>query len=171
MKGIFKDKEHLVRVAGLFVAGVVVFLLARAAFVPKGFGEYGHYRAGALDDNRNRPLAFAGRAACETCHWDVADARKGSKHAGIGCETCHGPQAQHANSDDPAKAKPKRPDPKTLCLRCHLENVAKPAKFPQVNPKDHGDGQPCTSCHKPHHPEIPAAPVSAAKPAGAEVKP
>jgi hypothetical protein len=167
-------KEHLVRMAGLFVVGLVVFLLVRAAFVPKDFGEYGHYRAGALDDNRDRPLVYAGGTACEACHSDVADTRKGSKHAGIGCETCHGPQAQHAGADDPGTFKPKRPDPKTICLMCHLENAAKPAKFPQVNPKDHGDGQPCASCHKPHRPEIstepPNTPPPTAKTAGSEVK-
>lgn len=171
MKGLFKDKEHLFRVAALFVAGFFLFLVARAILVPKGFGEYGHYRAGALDDNRSRPLTFAGRAACESCHSDVAETRKGSKHDGIGCETCHGAQALHAADPADEKHKPKRPDPKVLCLMCHLENVAKPAKFPQINPKEHGDGQPCNSCHKPHHPEISGDAPPGAPKAKSEVKP
>ena len=171
MKGMLRDKEHLVRVAVLFLGGFVVFLVLRSLLVPAGFGEFGHYRAGALKDNMDRPLVYAGRSACETCHSDVADSRKGSKHEGIACESCHGPQAKHANADDPAKFKPKRPDPKTICLVCHLENIAKPAKFPQVNPKDHGDGQPCVSCHKPHHPEISDAPATQAKAAKSEVTP
>lgn len=152
MNGLFKDKEHLVRVVMLFVAGFVVFLLARALLVPKDFGVFGHYRAGALEDNRSRPIVFAGRGACEECHADQVTQRKGSKHERVGCESCHGPLAKHAQ--DPASLKPARPNGRELCLVCHSENVAKPEKFPQIDPKDHGDTGPCTACHKPHHPEI-----------------
>ncbi len=148
----FKDKEHLVRMAALFLVALGLFLVLRALLVPKGFGTYGHYREGALSDMASRPLHFAGRKACEECHSDIADQRKGSKHEKVSCEGCHGPLAEHAA--DPDKLKPVKPDPKTLCLVCHSENVAKPKGFPQVDPKDHGDGGPCTSCHKPHHPEV-----------------
>ena len=55
----------------------------------------------------------------------------------VACEACHGAQSVHASADDPAAAKPKLPDAKTLCLVCHQENVAKPKGFPQVNPKEH----------------------------------
>ena len=73
MTGLFKDREHYLRVAILLVAGVVAFLVFRSLMVPKGFGAYGHYRAGALADNAARPPAFGGRAACEECHSDVAE--------------------------------------------------------------------------------------------------
>lgn len=152
MSHLFKDKEHLIRMAALFVVGIGVFVVARAVMVPDGFGDYGHFRAGALGDNRARPLGFAGRAACADCHDDVVEARKGSKHAGVGCEACHGALADHAA--DPEQVKPQRPDAKTICLVCHLTNVAKPDAFPQVDPKEHGDGEPCGSCHQPHHPEV-----------------
>jgi hypothetical protein len=152
VKSVFANGQHLVRAAVLLLAGVGVFLVARAAFVPKGFGTYGHYRAGALLDNQNRPLHFAGRAACEECHTDVVAVRHGSKHERIGCEACHGPQAAHAA--DPGAETPKRPDAKTICLRCHMQKVTAPASFPQVNPKDHGDNQACNTCHPPHHPEV-----------------
>ncbi len=148
----FKDKEHLVRMAALFLGALAIFLVFRALMVPKGFGTYGHYREGALADSAGRPLHFAGRKACEECHTDIADQRKGSKHEKVSCEACHGPLAEHAA--DPDKLKPQKPDGKTLCLVCHAENVAKPKGFPQVNPQEHGDGGPCTGCHKPHHPEV-----------------
>src|SRR5512141_1752826 len=93
---LFEHKGHLVRVAGLFLAGVVVFLVMQALLVPKGFGVYGHYRAGSLEENRARPVAFAGRAACVDCHSDVADAAKGGRHEAVRCEACHGPLAGHA---------------------------------------------------------------------------
>jgi hypothetical protein len=146
-----KDAEHLFRMAALFLAGLALFLIARALLVPRDFYELGHFRAGALADNMARPIAFAGREACETCHPDVVDERKGSRHAAIACEACHGALAKHA--DDPASLKPVRPDPGTLCLKCHQQEMAKPRTFKQVNPQEHMGGEPCVSCHKPHHPE------------------
>ena len=151
MNKFLKDKEHLVRMAGLFAAGAILFLVARAVFVPKGFGLYGHYRAGALADNMSRPLAYAGRGTCEACHTDVAEFRKGSRHAAIACETCHGPLAAHA--DDPSKLKPVLPSPRTLSLGCHAALPARPKGFKQVDPKDHFPDTACHSCHAPHAPE------------------
>ena len=151
MNRFLKDKEHLFRMAALFAAGVVLFLIVRAVLVPKGFGVYGHYRAGALADNRVRATHFAGRAACIECHTDEGDRLKGGKHAGVGCEACHGALAKHAA--DPSSLKPTKPDSKTLCQTCHLMNVAKPAKFPQIDPKSHMDGGPCLTCHDQHAPD------------------
>jgi hypothetical protein len=138
----------------LFGAGILVFLVARAVLVPKDFGTLGHFREGALADNRAREVAFAGRAACGDCHSDIVDARKGSKHAQVGCEACHGALAAHASASDPSASKPAKPDPRKICLVCHLSNIAKPKGFPQVDPKDHGEGGACGDCHKPHHPEL-----------------
>jgi hypothetical protein len=152
MKDLFKDKEHLLRMAGLFAAGVLLFVVARGLLVPKGFGTYGHFRAGALADNRARQVMFAGRAACADCHADIVEMRVGSKHATVGCEACHGALARHA--EDPENVKPVKPDGARICLVCHLENVAKPKRFPQVDPAEHGEGKACNSCHNPHHPEI-----------------
>jgi hypothetical protein len=146
----FKDREHLVRLAGLLLAGVVAFVVLRGLMVPKGFGELGHYRTGALADNAARPAAFAGRGACLECHTDVGPKLKGGKHSRIGCEACHGALAAHAA--DPSKATPILPEPKKLCPVCHQKNIAKPAKFPQVEARTHGDGEACNSCHAPHDP-------------------
>jgi len=147
----FRDVEHLARVAALFLAAVVVFLTAQRLLVPKGFGTLGHYRPGALADNAGRPSAFAGRAACEQCHTDVADTKKKGKHAGVGCEACHGALAAHAS--DPAAAKPVRPDARTLCVRCHASLVGRPAAFPQIKPAEHvPEGASCLDCHVAHDP-------------------
>src|SRR5450830_1884831 len=136
MNRFLKDKEHLFRMAALFAAGVVLFLILRAVLVPKGFGVYGHYRAGALADNRVRTPRFAGRATCIECHTDERDALKGGKHAG-----------------DPSASKAVKPDAKMICFTCHLANVAKPKKFPQMDPKNHFDGGACIGCHSPHAPD------------------
>lgn len=150
MRHLFKDREHLVRLALLFAGGLVAFLVVRAILVPKGFGEYGHYRSGALGDVAARPLSFAGRQACADCHGDVAETLHGGKHATLGCEACHGPLASHAA--DPVAVKVVKPDPAALCPVCHTQNIAKPKGFPQVNVKEHAADASCKECHQPHHP-------------------
>lgn len=155
MGGWTKDKEHLVRMASLFAAGIGVFLVLQHVFVPPGFGQYGHYRPGALGDARDaalHPLHYAGRAACADCHAEVVDARKGSRHERIGCEACHGPSARHAANPDAVKAF--RPDARAVCIRCHAASASKPRGFPQVVVADHADAGPCTSCHRAHAPKI-----------------
>ena len=155
MSGWFKDKEHLVRMASLFAVGIGVFFVLQYTFVPAGFGQYGHYRAGALDDNRDpvkNPLRYAGRAACEDCHADVVETRKGSRHEQIGCEACHGPAAKHVAN--PTDVKPAKPDPRAVCIRCHSASASRPKAFPQVIVADHAPEGECTNCHKAHAPKI-----------------
>lgn len=155
MSGWIKDKEHLVRMASLFAVGIGTFLMLQHFFVPPGFGQYGHYRPGALDDNRSlalHPLRHAGRAACVECHADVVEARKGSRHERIGCEACHGPAAAHAAN--PGEVKPLRPDTRLVCIRCHSASASRPKAFPQVVVGDHAESGPCTACHQAHAPKI-----------------
>ena len=129
MRESLRESEHLIRAALLFAAALVVFLVVRAALVPKDFGRYGHYRGDALGEVRAQATMFAGRTACEACHGALA-----------------------AHAADPTTGKPALPDAGTICLLCHLQNVAKPEGFPQVDPKEHAGGAPCSTCHKPHHP-------------------
>lgn len=148
----FRDYEHLVRLAGLFAAGLVVFVVVGAFLIPDDFGVYGHFRAGALDDNRSRPRHFAGVRACAECHDDVLAERAGGGHQNVRCEACHGPLGGHA--DDPSAHDPELPDPGTVCLRCHTRSMAKARWFPQVDPIEHADGEPCDTCHSPHAPRL-----------------
>jgi hypothetical protein len=152
MKGPSGDLRHLVRMAGLFVAGIVTFLMVRVAMVPAGFGEFGHYRAGALADNRNQPLRYAGRQACADCHDDVVEVRARGAHAAFGCEACHGPLAAHVA--DPTASKAERPHARDLCLRCHAANPARPKSFPQIVASDHAPDGACSECHQPHAPGL-----------------
>lgn len=150
MRSLLEDTGHLVRLAAVFLALAVLFLIARAALTPKDFGMYGHYRAGALTDVRARQVSFAGRAACLDCHDAVDAVKKKGKHAGLGCEACHGALAKHAA--EPQDFVPVEPDVRTLCLTCHLKNVAKPAGFPQIDPKEHAGSDSCVQCHQAHSP-------------------
>ena len=149
---VFKDAGHLFRLAGVFVAGLLIFLVIRGFLVPKSFGQFGHYRANAVTEIAARPIKFAGHESCEGCHADVLDKKKNGKHAGVNCEACHGPQAQHV--DDPTSVKPAKLDTAVLCARCHEANAAKPRNFPQVDTEEHSTGLPCDTCHQPHSPVI-----------------
>jgi len=150
MRELFRDAEHLFRLAGVFLALLIVFLVARAVLTPASFGVYGHYRAAALEEIRAREVTFAGRAACLDCHDEINAVKKNGKHAGLGCEACHGPLQAHVA--DPSTVVPEKPNAKTLCLVCHMENLAKPRNFPQINPKEHADDDNCIKCHNPHAP-------------------
>ena len=152
MSGRESDYSHVVKVVLLFVLALGSFIAIRWWFLPADFGVYGFYRAGALDDNRAHPLVHAGREACVDCHSDVVESRRGSRHAAIGCESCHGPLAAHASGADDAK--PTLPDTRTTCVRCHTAKAGKPAGFPQVDVGEHAPEGACTTCHQPHHPGI-----------------
>jgi hypothetical protein len=149
---VFKDAGHLFRLAAVFIAGLLIFLVIRGFLVPKSFGQFGHYRANAVAEIAARPIKFAGHESCEGCHADVLDKKKNGKHAGVNCEACHGPQAQHV--DDPTSVKPAKLDAAVLCARCHEANAAKPRNFPQVDTEEHSTGLPCDTCHQPHSPVI-----------------
>ncbi len=151
MKSSFKDAGHLIRLAGIFVVGGVVFFIARATLIPADFGKYGHYRAGAIDDAAARPIVHAGQVACADCHGDVVELRKSTRHTAISCEACHGPLAKHASGE---VEKPQRPDGRELCVRCHAARTGKPARYPTVVTKDHAGDEKCITCHTPHKPKI-----------------
>ena len=147
-----KDAEHLLRLAGVFVVGALLFLTVRAFSLPRSFGEYGHYRGDAIGEIAALPIAHAGHQACELCHGEIAEAKAKGKHAGVNCEACHGALAKHA--DDPGTIVPLKPDPAVLCAQCHAASAAKPASFPQVVPAEHSGGLVCNVCHQPHSPAL-----------------
>ncbi|MBZ5678471.1 MAG: cytochrome c family protein [Acidobacteriia bacterium] len=152
---LFKDIEHLIRLAVVIVVLLLVFVVLRVAVVPHSFGEYGHYRGDAIQEVAARPISFAGHAVCEDCHTDVVDQKKLGKHVVVSCEACHGAQARHV--EDPGSVKPAKLDTAILCARCHEANSAKPKGFPQVATADHSAGLACDTCHQPHRPKIETA--------------
>jgi hypothetical protein len=152
MRKLFRDSGHLIRPAIVILVGLALFIAVRGAVIPKAFGQYGHYRPGALDLVKSRPLAYAGQQECANCHEEQVKVRSEGKHAHVACEACHGPLAKHA--EDPGSVIPKLPDVATLCVRCHEKNAAKPASFPQVASVEHSSGMLCNTCHKPHNPKL-----------------
>jgi hypothetical protein len=152
VRRLFRDSGHLIRPALVLLAAMALFLIVRSAIIPKAFGQYGHFRPGALDLVRQHPIAYAGQETCVMCHDDQATARAAGKHAHVACEACHGPLAQHAG--DPGTYIPKLPDVADLCRRCHEKDAAKPKNFPQVITAEHSGGAPCNTCHQPHNPHL-----------------
>jgi uncharacterized CHY-type Zn-finger protein len=152
MPSRWKDAAHLIRPAVVFLAGLLLFFLLRGAVVPPSFGRYGHYRAGALDEIRQKPIKFAGKEVCGGCHVDEMATHDKGKHRTVACEACHGPLANHA--DDPTTVKPVLPDTSVLCARCHEADTAKPAWFKQVVTREHSGGVACNACHQPHSPAL-----------------
>ncbi|MBI5241675.1 MAG: cytochrome c3 family protein [Elusimicrobia bacterium] len=149
-----KDIRHLLHVAAAFVVVIIGFLIARHLVVPKSFGRIGHYRADAVDEIKALPLRYAGEQACAPCHRAQAKAKASSRHKGIRCESCHGALQAHAEAPSSLKpAKPKEGEMRAFCARCHEKNLSRPAKFPQVDPREHNPGVACSQCHPPHQPK------------------
>ena len=159
---MFKDIEHLVRLAAVMLIALAAFVILRTAIVPKSFGEYGHFRGAAIAEIAAKPIVHAGHQTCETCHTDIADKKKTGKHVVVACEACHGALANHA--EDPS-IQPAKLDTAVICARCHEENSAKPKWFPQVVTAEHSGGLACDTCHQPHTPKI-ETDKTAAKDAG-----
>jgi predicted CXXCH cytochrome family protein len=74
-----------------------------------------------------------------------------TRHATIGCETCHGPRAHH--TEDPSVTQGALPDAR-ICIGCHEANPARPQGFRQVASKEHSGGETCNTCHQPHTPKV-----------------
>jgi len=111
-----------------------------------------------------RPSGYAGSETCKTCHEDVYKQHfentphfKTTLKDGHGCESCHGPGAEHvAGGGDVSKIisfkNLSRQDSSARCLSCHGESheQAHYAQSPHAN-NDVG----CLDCHSPHHAQEP----------------
>jgi hypothetical protein len=148
----FRDYEHVLRVAGLFVLAIAGFLVWRAWMVPPDFGVYGHFRAGAIADAASLAPVYAGQSSCVDCHADVQETRLTGRHAAIACEACHEPLGDHARGE--AASAPVRPSTRATCLSCHAARAGLPKAFPRVVEREHSEAGPCTTCHKAHAPGL-----------------
>lgn len=139
----------------LSIAAVIALFygVAHYLLVPATFGAFGHYRGAALAELADRPLGFAGKEACAKCHETENGDLAGDSHKTLSCETCHGPSYSHAQNSSDKSFTPQKISDERFCLRCHLRNVSRPEKFPQVTDPKHSDGEPCLSCHLPHKPQ------------------
>jgi len=129
---------------------ICIFLVARHLLIPESFGKYGHYRANSMTEIEALPTHYAGKANCVDCHDTEATKLESDKHAGLSCEVCHGPGAQHA--DDPEKNKLIKLGTREFCARCHSINTARRTEIiHQIDIKEHNPERTnCIDCHNPH---------------------
>jgi len=135
------NRTHAKRIViGLLVL-IVLGATVRALLVPKGFGNHGSlfykfYRKGAIDDELAREPRHLTNFSCKSCHAWEYELQVNSKHRSLSCEFCHGPWADHVNSE--GKVIGYLPNPKggeairALCLRCHNRAIHARPKNPEV---------------------------------------
>ncbi len=126
--------SHVWRVVfGLVVLliGVILWFGVVKNRVITSFGQYGHYRADAIDDEAQREIRFMTNAPCLSCHAYETRLHDNGRHKTISCEFCHGVLADHVKDNKKIGALPvkKREEIKVLCLRCHNKAI-------QARPKD-----------------------------------
>jgi hypothetical protein len=144
------SRRAVIAVAAAGVVLSVVFYLGSAA-VPSLYAEYGFHPAANASVWRALTPAYGDVSLCISCH--LAEYRKltSATHAGIGCESCHGPLWAHAlASPGTAEAKVKVAVPtQEVCTKCHVAAVGRPASFRQIVLANHYISA-CLACHDPH---------------------
>ena len=60
--------DQITRLAVLVVLIVAAFLIIRPLLIPEGFGTYGHFRKGAMDDEVSKTFKYAVKASGVECH-------------------------------------------------------------------------------------------------------
>jgi DmsE family decaheme c-type cytochrome len=138
-------------------------LCAAALFAMAGWGGAAPQSTAAPPPPAAAPVAaaqsYAGSDVCVACHSDVADHLAGTPHGSkafarlttMGCESCHGPAAAHAeNPDDPAlQPSMDKKTPQELSKACQSCHSGRQQMFwhGSVHSKR---GLSCASCHSVH---------------------
>jgi len=94
---------------------------------------------------------FGEAGQCARCHAVEATRAVSARHAGIGCESCHGPLLEHSEGSTATVGTAVSPVVPTdvLCTTCHTRAVGRPASLVQVALADHYVPV-CLQCHDPH---------------------
>jgi hypothetical protein len=148
--------EQIKRLVVVFIVLIAALILVRGFLVPEDFGEYGHYRASAVDEIIDQKMHFAGHQICNECHDDIGTVKQTGYHRNLACEVCHGPALDHTG--DPEAHIPPAPRDRGYCPLCHEYNPSRPTGFPQIISKSHNPMEACISCHNPHDPNPPNTP-------------
>lgn len=148
-------------VLGIGIAAAGGFLI-KNLLKPASFGEYGPYRADAIEEEVVIPIRHATNGSCYSCHPYEAKIHKAGLHKAISCEFCHGPWADHVAGKKKIGTFPVRKDGEitTLCLRCHNTEIkARPHEvIKTVAMPEHLESQKvklthnCNQCHHVHAP-------------------
>lgn len=158
---VTRHTKHYFRAGFLLVGGLVLLLMVRGFLIPRSFGEFGFYRGDNVEEQMNKPVSFAAKDACATCHAAEWEQQQKGAHAVVQCQNCHDRLSAHIDVDKGEMVGP-MPIQKTaqLCLRCHMQLPSRPKTHPQINPEQHLKDVPeahradiCFACHAPHSPK------------------
>ncbi len=157
-----KYNAHLIKVILILIIMGIGGIAAQAVFIPDDFGEYGHYRTGAIEDEINRIVRNQTNESCLKCHPYIKKIHLGGVHKTVSCEFCHGPNADHAVDGKKIADMPviRGEEIKQLCLRCHNKIIrARPEEsikmiaMPQhLEEKRVQTSHVCNQCHHVHAP-------------------
>ena len=149
----------LVLCIGVAAAGGAMI---KSLLKPASFGEYGPYRADAVEEEAAIPIRHATNGSCYSCHPYEAKIHKAGLHKTISCEFCHGPWADHVAGKKKIGTLPvkKNREITILCLRCHNTEIkARPHEvIKTVAMPEHLEAQKvksshnCNQCHHVHAP-------------------
>jgi DmsE family decaheme c-type cytochrome len=143
-----KQTSHHVRTGLHFILALLFILAATVMF------------AESDKPSADQTSKYAGSETCKTCHEDLYKTGfEGTAHFqttlkdGHGCESCHGPGAEHvAGGGDVSKIVRMKDLPRqeanARCLSCHGESKAQ-AHFRASSHNSNDVG--CLDCHSPHH--------------------
>ncbi len=173
-----KDTWHLwILAAGLLCVGLG-YATVRTIMVPATFGQDGHYRSAALDEELARERKLVSASECWTCHEEQKAEFSESAHKEVHCFNCHDNLLEHFNlcTKAVAEAKAAGKDAKSAkcgpegmkldnlkpaCVRCHTTLTGRPAEFTVVNQNEHLEemeaeepksARVCLECHLGHKP-------------------
>ena len=168
--------KHIIRLLLLIAILGAAILGARAIFVDKSFGIYGHYRADAVAEIAADAPIYQGAASCESCHRERYTMWSKGVHKVVTCETCHGAGVKHQTTKPAATADQRMhgriaagrldhvnlatpTDTVKLCTLCHEKMPGRPATQRQIEVSRHAPGMQCTVCHNPYSPRLAASAI------------
>ena len=157
--------KHIFRAVILLVLAVIGFVVFRQIAKPASFGDEGFFRADNLEEQMAKPLIHGSLESCTSCMNEEKAAKevKANAHKSVHCETCHAPLSTHVKDGKKFAAMNKKKTA-SLCVQCHTQLLARPAKFPQVNvaahlksfdvdmPNNVPKSDVCFDCHEAHDP-------------------
>ena len=140
-----------VAVLAVLAGGIALALLGAARLGPPIIAEYAFRPEANAATWRSQIPTYGDVAMCARCHEPQYARLTTATHAGIGCESCHGPLGQHAlaSPGTPEAVVTATVPTDQVCVSCHVPVTGRPAFVRQVVPTDHYVAT-CLACHDPH---------------------